>query len=193
MTTLLCHNLRMQMPEPVLHPLTDKTIVRPERASDADSIEKLLDICFGPDRFKKTAYRFREDVAPVNDLSFVVEDNETKALIGTIRYWPVVLPDGTPSLLLGPIAVEPLRQSEGIGIELMHYSMGIARGLHYASIILVGDAPYYNRFGFVRDVMLGITLPGWVDEERFLGFEIIPGVLREQRGMLGKWPSQTTF
>jgi len=94
--------------------------------------------------------------------------------------------------LLGPIAVEPSRQSEGIGIELMNYSMAVARDMHYASIILVGDAPYYNRFGFVRDVMLGITLPGWVDEERFLGYEIVKDVLREQRGMLGKWP-ETVF
>ncbi len=186
------------MSDPQLHSLTEKTltektIVRPERMEDAGSIEKLLDICFGPDRLKKTAYRFREGVAPIDGLSFVVEDKESRELVGTIRYWPVVLPDGTPSLLLGPIAVEPLRQSEGIGIELMHFSMAIAQGMHYAAIILVGDAPYYNRFGFVRSVMLGITLPGWVDEERFLGYEIIKGVLSEQRGMLSKWPTHTTF
>jgi predicted N-acetyltransferase YhbS len=173
--------------------LTENTTVRPERVDDNAAIEVLLDMCFGPDRFKKTAYRFREGVAPVAALSFVVEDNKTHQLIGTIRYWPVTLPDGTPSLLLGPIAIDPARQSEGIGIELMNYSLAIAKALHYASIILVGDAPYYNRFGFVRDVMLGITLPGWVDENRFLGLEIIPGVLREQRGMLGKWPAQTIF
>lgn len=181
------------MTDPASQPPTDKTIVRAERAKDQAAIETLLNVCFGPDRFKKTAYRFREGVAPVNGLSFVVEDKNSGVLVGTIRYWPVVLPDGTPSLLLGPIAVEPSRQSEGIGVELMNYSMDIARSMHYASIILVGDAPYYNRFGFVRDVMLGITLPGWVDEERFLGYEIINGVLREQRGMLGKWPEQTIF
>ncbi len=181
------------MPQTAPQRLTDNTTVRYERESDAAAIERLLDVCFGPDRFKKTAYRFREGVAPIKGLCFVVEDNATQKLVGTIRYWPVVLPDGTPSLLLGPIAVEPARQSEGIGVELMNYSIAIARGMHYASIILVGDAPYYNRFGFVRDVMLGITLPGWVDESRFLGLEIIPGVLNEQRGMLGKWPQHTTF
>lgn len=169
--------------------LTDNTSVRYEREGDAAAIERLLDVCFGPDRFKKTAYRFREGVAPVKGLSLVVEDNTTHALIGTIRYWPVVLPDGSTSLLLGPIAVEPARQSEGIGVELMNYSIAIAKDMHYASIILVGDAPYYNRFGFVRENTLGITLPGWVDENRFLGLEIIPGALRMQSGMLGKWPS----
>ncbi len=178
---------------PDAHPLTDKTIVRPERGEDAKAIEALLDVCFGANRQQKTAYRFRENVAPITALSFVVEDKDTKQLVGTIRYWPVVMPDGTPSLLLGPIAVEPQRQSDGIGIELMNYSLAKARTLHYASIILVGDAPYYNRFGFVRDVMLGITLPGWVDENRFLGLEIIPGALSGQKGMLGKWPSTPTF
>lgn len=178
------------MPDTAPQPLTDKTIVRSERAEDAAAIEALLDTCFGKDRRQKTAYRFRENVEPISALSFVVEDSLTKQLVGTIRYWPVVLPDGTPSLLLGPIAVDPSRQSDGIGIELMNFSMAKARALHYASIILVGDAPYYNRFGFVRDVMLGITLPGWVDENRFLGLEIVPGVLSEQKGMLGKWPQQ---
>ncbi len=178
------------MPNTAPQQLTEKTIVRCERSEDADAIETLLDLCFGLSRFKKTTYVFRDGVPPIKELCFVVEDKLTKQLVGTIRYWPVVLPDGTPSLLLGPIAVDPSRQSDGIGIELMNFSMAKARALHYASIILVGDAPYYNRFGFVRDVMLGITLPGWVDENRFLGLEIIPGVLSEQKGVLGKWPTQ---
>jgi predicted N-acetyltransferase YhbS len=161
-------------------------MVRLERAGDEAAIEALLDVCFGPERFKKTAYRFREGVAPIAHLGLVVEDSTSGQLIGTIRTWPVVLPDGMPSLLLGPIAIEPARQSEGIGIELMNVSIARARGLQASSIILVGDAPYYNRFGFVREVMQGITLPGWVDESRFLGLEIIPGVLRDQRGMLRK-------
>lgn len=175
------------MPHSISQPLTDTTTVRKERASDAASIEALLDICFGPKRFEKTAYRFRENVAPIDALSYVVEDNSTGMLQGTIRYWPVRLPDGTPSLLLGPIAIEPARQSEGIGIELMNFTLGIAKGMGYGAIVLVGDAPYYNRFGFIREVMLGITLPGWVDENRFLGLEIVPDTLRKQRGMLGKW------
>ncbi len=169
-------------------PLTATTLVRLERAQDAAGIETLLDVCFGSDRFKKTAYRFRENVAPVKELCLVVEDNSSSQFIGTIRYWPVVLPDGTSSLLLGPIAIDPARQNDGIGIELMNVSIAKARNLQATSIVLVGDAPYYQRFGFARDVMLGITLPGWVDLSRFLGLEIIPGILREQRGMLGKWP-----
>ena len=160
--------------------------IRPEHPDDAAAIEALLDICFGADRNSKTAYRFREGVAPIAALSFVVEYDAHK-LSATIRYWPVLLPDNTPSLLLGPIAVDPARQSEGIGIELMNYSMARADTLGYSSILLVGDAPYYNRFGFLRENTLGLTLPGWVDENRFLGRETKSGVLKNQRGMLRKF------
>ncbi|NDE91340.1 MAG: N-acetyltransferase [Alphaproteobacteria bacterium] len=161
-------------------------IIRPEQPTDSAAIEALLVICFGPDRFKKTAYRFREGVAPHPDLSYVMEDETTGTVIGTIRYWPVMLPDGTQSLLLGPIAIDPSRQSEGMGIDLMEYSLEKAKALGARSILLVGDAPYYNRFGFLRENTLGITLPGWVDLNRFLGLEIEPGILKKQHGMLQK-------
>lgn len=180
-------------------PLTPHALVRPERAKDAARIDALLDACFGQDRFNKTAYRFREGVDPVRELSYVVEyvgaDGPSRSdvtsglnVAATIRYWPVLLPDDTPALLLGPIAVDPLRQSEGIGANLMSFTMDQARALGYGAILLVGDAPYYNRFGFTREVTLGLELPGWVDVSRFLGLEYVPGILSRQKGMVKKWP-----
>lgn len=217
-------------------PLTDKAIVRPERARDRARIEELLDASFGKDRHKKTAYRFREGVDAVPELSYVVECAVVVAPIGaeqsridgtlsperlcaepergeqsewqkstgavapigaeqshnivsaTIRYWPVLLPDDTASLLLGPIAVATEFQSEGIGANLMTFSLGQAKALGYASCLLVGDAPYYVRFGFTRDVTLGLDMPGWVDMNRFLGLEWVENSLKNQKGMLRKWP-----
>jgi predicted N-acetyltransferase YhbS len=164
-------------------------MIRPEHPTDAAAIETLLDVCFGAERFNKTAYRFREGVPPVAALSYVVEKDGMKdgTLAATIRYWPVYLPDGTPSVLLGPIAVHPSKQSEGIGATLMQFSMNEAKRLGYTSILLVGDAPYYARFGFTRNNTRGITLPGWVDYDRFLGLEYVAGVLAKQNGVLGKW------
>lgn len=164
-------------------------MIRPEHADDAAAIEALLDICFGKERFKKTAYRFREGVAPVAALSYVVI-SDAGVLLATIRYWPVLLPDATPCLLLGPIAVDPAKQNEGIGVELMQFSMEAARKLGYGALLLVGDAPYYNRFGFTRDVTLGITLPGWVDYDRFLGLEWEENILKKQKGLLQPWPAE---
>jgi predicted N-acetyltransferase YhbS len=183
-------------------PLTKTAIVRPERARDRARIDALLDLCFGPGRNNKTVYRFRENVDPVPELSYVVEyqgpktdgaENEPAVsgedVAATIRYWPVVLPDDSASLLLGPIAVDPARQSEGIGAELMTFTMNQAKAMGYANVVLVGDAPYYTRFGFRRDVMLGMTLPGPVDYERFLGLEWVAGSLSSQKGVLKKWPA----
>lgn len=169
-------------------PLTDKAIVRPERAKDRARIEELLDASFGKDRHKKTAYRFREGVDAVPELSYVVEYQNKPDVSATIRYWPVLLPDDTASLLLGPIAVAAEFQSEGIGANLMTFSLGQARALGYASCLLVGDAPYYVRFGFTRDVTLGLDMPGWVDMNRFLGLEWAENSLKNQKGMLRKWP-----
>jgi predicted N-acetyltransferase YhbS len=173
-------------------PLTKKAIVRPERSRDRARIEELLDLCFGADRLKKTAYRFREQVEPVVELSYVVAyEDETGSeldVAATIRYWPLLLPDDTPGLLLGPIAVDPALRNEGIGEGLMHFTLAQARAMGYASVILVGDAPYYQRFGFSRDVTLGLEMPGWVEESRFLGLEWVEGALLNQKGLLRKWP-----
>jgi predicted N-acetyltransferase YhbS len=176
-------------------PLTRTAIVRPERARDRARIDALLDACFGPDRFNKTAYRFREGVDPVPELSYVVEyqgDNPAAAtaddVVATIRYWPLQLPDDSASLLLGPIAVDPRLQNEKIGANLMTFTLQQARAFGFASCVLVGDAPYYNRFGFLRENALTLELPGWVDLDRFLGLEWVEGSLKNQRGMLRKWP-----
>lgn len=182
-------------------PLTKTAIVRPERARDRARIDALLDICFGPTRNQKTVYRFREGVEPVPELSYVVEYQDPAItaepavsgddVAATIRYWPLLLPDNSASLLLGPIAVDPLRQSEGIGAELMNFTMKQAEALGYANLILVGDAPYYTRFGFTRAVTLGLELPGPVDAERFLGREFVAGSLSQLKGVLRKWTSAT--
>lgn len=177
-------------------PLTKTAKVRPEKAKDRARIDELLDVCFGKDRFTKTAYRFREGVDPVPELSFVVayhnpaiEGEAGEAPVAaTIRYWPVALPDDSASLLLGPIAVDPQYQSDGIGNNLMNFSLQQARALGYANCILVGDAPYYNRFGFWRENTAGLQLPGWVDENRFLGLEWAEGSLKNQQGLVRKWP-----
>jgi predicted N-acetyltransferase YhbS len=164
--------------------------IRPEQPTDHAAIEALLDICFGAERHTKTVYRFRENSAPIPALSFVVE--EDKKIAATIRYWQVALPDGSTSLLLGPIAVKPARQSDGIGGKLMTYSLQKAKDMGYGSCLLVGDESYYSRFGFHRAVTRGLDLGGWVDESRFLGLEWQAGHLGGQKGLLRPYQSKTS-
>lgn len=155
----------------------------------AAAIEKLLDSSFGPKRHTKTVYRLRKNVAPVADLCFVATDTDeagNEVLLGTIRYWPVMLGNSVLALMLGPIAIDPAHRSEGLGSKLIRHSLEAAKALGHRIVILVGDAPYYVRFGFQRDLVAGLSLPGPVDPTRFQGLELVEGALTGVTGMVGR-------
>lgn len=149
--------------------------LRDERPADAAAREALLDAAFGPSRFTKTCERLREGRLAAEGLSFVATVGST--LVGTLRFWHVEAGD-REALMLGPLAVSPAVRSLGIGRALMDHGLRRACKLGYAGVILVGDAPYYAPFGFSREHTLGLTLPGPVDDSRFLGLEFVPGAFR---------------
>jgi predicted N-acetyltransferase YhbS len=158
-----------------------------EQPHHAAAIDTLLDLSFGTNRAGKTVYRLREGVDPIPGLSLVALEDD--AVVGTIRYWPILIGGQTPSILLGPIAVAPGKRSDGLGAQIIRNSLNRAAAAGWRSVILVGDAPYYSRFGFTRDLTLNMDLPGPVDLDRFLGLELVPGSLQGVAGMIGAWPS----
>jgi predicted N-acetyltransferase YhbS len=117
-----------------------------ETAEDWWEVEALYDLCFAPGREALSSYRLRDGVAKVAELCLVARD-ESGILGAAIRYWPVRV-GGQPVLLLGPIAVHPTRQGEGLGALLLVESMAEAVRQGWRRVLLVGDAPYYRRFGF---------------------------------------------
>ncbi|MFV3129679.1 GNAT family N-acetyltransferase [Niveispirillum sp. KHB5.9] len=160
-----------------------------EQPVHAAAIEKLLDNSFGPKRHTKTVYRLRKNVAPVADLCFVATDTDedgNEVLVGTIRYWPVMLGGNVQAIMLGPIAIAENLRSGGIGGKLIRHSLEAAKALGHRVVILVGDAPYYVRFGFNREVVAGLSLPGPVDPARFQGLELVDGALSGVTGMVGR-------
>jgi predicted N-acetyltransferase YhbS len=165
--------------------------ILPQSDQDSAAVEALLDISFGPDRFKKTAYRLREGVPPVDAMSFVAKkDGE---VVGTIRFWPVVIKDESvqparkrPALMLGPIAVEPSLKGQGIGIGLMQHGLAAAKGGGAKIVVLVGDLDYYSRVGFSRAPAAGLRMPGPVDPDRLLALELEPGALAGVAGPIGR-------
>ena len=160
-----------------------------EQPVHAAAIEKLLDSSFGPKRHTKTVYRLRKNVAPVADLCFVATDMDdagNEVLLGTIRYWPVTLGGNVQALMLGPIAIDAAHRSEGLGGKLIRHSLEAAKALGHRIVILVGDAPYYVRFGFQRDLVAALSLPGPVDPTRFQGLELVEGALTGVTGMVGR-------
>lgn len=153
--------------------------IRPECEDDIPLVEALNVESFGPGRFAKSAFRLREGVDPVAGLSFVaVEGAEFRA---SLRFWPVVI-GRDPSLLLGPLAVQSHQRGRGIGISLMKHGIETARAQGHASIILVGDEPYYVRVGFAALPQGRVRFPGPVDPARILGLSLQRNALLTLQG-----------
>jgi len=162
--------------------LADPVVVRDEQLRDIDARESLLDAAFGTDRFAKTSERLREGRLPADGLALVAAAGER--LVGTVRLWNVALGPDCPALLLGPLAVDGTIRSAGIGGLLMRESIDRARRDGHRAIILVGDEPYYRRFGFATAKMDRLWMPGPVERSRFLGLELVPGALDGARGLV---------
>jgi predicted N-acetyltransferase YhbS len=159
------------------------TTIRNELPSDVAARERLLDKAFGAKRLRKTSERLREGRLPAEGLAFTATDEKGK-LVGTVRLWNVIAGSAGPSLLLGPLAVSCRHRGRGLGRQLMDHAINTARVLGHESILLVGDAPYYARFGFGVEHTRSLHLPGPVARERFLGLELVPEALDGAEGLV---------
>lgn len=164
------------------------------RESPADwfEVEALFDLAFAPGRTALSSYRLRDDVPPVPGLSLLARD-AYDAVAAAIRYWPVSVGEsGTPALLLGPVAVHPTRQGEGLGALLITASLERAVDLGWTRVILVGDEPYYRRFGFSREAALSLDYPPPTNPDRLLARALVPGAFDGVSGMVQRWPDQVS-
>ncbi|MEO0681646.1 MAG: N-acetyltransferase [Pseudomonadota bacterium] len=158
-----------------------------ERPEDEAEVEWLLDTAFAPGRTALSSYRLRDGGAPVSALCLVARD-DFDAVAGAIRFWPVRLGDaGAPGLLLGPVAVHPTRQGEGLGAVLIGEGLDRAREAGWTRVLLVGDAPYYERFGFTRAAAARLTMPAPTNPDRVLGIALAPGALDGLSGEVRRW------
>lgn len=168
-------------------------VIRAETGSDIAARESLLDVCFGASRHARTCQRLRDGRLPAEGLAFSV-DFEGR-LVGTIRLWHVDA-GGRAALMLGPLAVDPAMRAFGIGAALMTHAIAEATARGHAAILLLGDAPYYVRFGFTPARMDTLALPGPFARERLLGLELKPDALDRARGIIlpsGKRLRSTTI
>jgi len=154
-----------------------------ERPDDRWEVEALYDLCFAPGREALSSYRLRDGVPPVAGLSEVARDSDG-ILAAAIRYWPV-LAGAAPALLLGPVAVHPTRQGEGLGGSLIRDSLAKAEESGWARVMLVGDAPYYQRFGFTR--LTGVEMPPPTNPERVLGLALQARAWDGVQGQVTRW------
>jgi predicted N-acetyltransferase YhbS len=166
--------------------------ILPETPDDSFEVEMLLDLAFAPGRTALSSYQLREGVAPISELATIARD-EFDSVVGAIRYWPVrVGAAGHPALLLGPIAIHPTRQGEGLGAVLMVETLERARDLGWKRVILVGDEPYYRRFGFTREMAVALDFPKPVNLQRLLAKELVEDAMQSVSGMVRRWSPLAT-
>src|SRR6476469_7411363 len=163
------------------HPKAAPFAIRAERASDVAAREALLDACFGDNRHTRTCKRLRDGRAPAEGLSLsaVAEGR----LVGTVRLWHVSV-GGIPALMLGPLAVEASSRKLGVGAALMDHALAAAKARGHRAVILLGDAPYYARFGFSAAKTGELSLSGPFERARLLGLELREGALDGVWGMI---------
>jgi predicted N-acetyltransferase YhbS len=153
--------------------MTDLSLtILPEMPDDAPAIEHLNARTFGPGRFAKTAYRIREEVTHIPELSFTARVGTL--LVGSVRLSPILI-GKAKALLLGPLTVEPPFRDRGIGQALIARTLEAAKAKGHRLVLLVGDEPYYGKAGFKPIAKGQLTMSGPVDPARLLIAELSPG------------------
>lgn len=164
-------------------------LITAETDIDVPAREALLDRAMGPGRKRKSSEKLRRGRRPAEGLAFVARD-DAGTVVATVRLWDVgfELDRGSnfsaAALLLGPLAVDPTLKNAGLGSALMRHAIQEAARLGHRAILLVGDAPYYARFGFSADKTGQLSMPGPYERHRFLALELVDGALDGAHGTL---------
>ena len=140
--------------------------IRLAHDKDLKNIEKLLDEAFGPGRYARTAYRYRENHNLISEYSYIYQDN--KQLLASISFSQIFINNKSEGLLLGPLAVKPGHVGKGYGVALVETTIKlIKKSKKYSFIVLVGDIDYYRRFNF-KQISQPLNLVGPVNPDRVL-------------------------
>ncbi|MBV1703290.1 MAG: N-acetyltransferase [Hyphomicrobiales bacterium] len=157
-------------------------VIEPERPDDAAPIERLSARAFGPGRFARSAYRLREKSPSDPTLSRVARIGSL--MIACNAMTPISI-GGAPALLLGPLVVEPAFRRHGVGAALIRDALAAAAAAGHRLVLLVGDEPFYGRFGFKRAPPGRLEFPGPVDPARLLVCELVAGAFEGASGAVG--------
>ncbi len=157
--------------------------IRAERAGDEDGVRRVNEAAFGRPDEAALVDALRAAGAVIASLVAADEDG----VVGHILFSPATLTaDDTsaPIAALGPMAVLPERQGQGIGGALVRAGLAACRAAGYDLCIVLGHAEYYPRFGFRPSAPFGIRWERNVPAEVFMVAELAPGALAGQRGIV---------
>jgi predicted N-acetyltransferase YhbS len=162
-------------------------VVRKAQPQDIADISRLHGRVFGPGRFARSAYRVREGKGHLSRYCLVAELRGE--LVASLRITEIIIGGRAGAALLGPVAVDPEHRGHGLGTKLMTEALAAARAGGTALVVLVGDDPYYGRFGFKAVPAGQIVFPGPVNPARILACELKDGAVTEYRGTIVAIPS----
>jgi predicted N-acetyltransferase YhbS len=151
---------------------------------DGPAIEILLDTAFGLERHARPSYALRHDIAPLAELCLTARRGAV--LVGTIRFWPLIIPGAQSVLLLGPIAVDPAHGNLGIGSGLIGQGLAAARSHGHDAVAAIGAASYLGRFGFRPAHEFALEFPAAVALENFHAMALRAGALDGGGGLVAR-------
>lgn len=152
-------------------------LIRAEEKKDLASMHAVNVSAFETPAEADLVDRLRDQAQPI--VSLVAEDEEDNAIVGHIMFSPVTL-RGYPELKimgLGPMAVLPRHQGQGIGSALVQTGLKQCRQIGFGAVVVLGHPEYYPRFGFVPSTRFGIGCEYDVPEEVFMALELDDGYL----------------
>lgn len=142
-----------------------------ETSTDGNAIDDLVSAAFGPDREKRTVFQLRDGVDRLHDLCLAAR-GKNHELLGSLRFWPIRLPDGGEEVLFGPLAVNPDLRGLGIGKSLTARGVAEARVCGFGAMLIVGDPAYYHPFGFSEEAVAGLSFPGPTAPLTLMGMDL---------------------
>lgn len=147
-------------------------VIRPEIAADIDGVRRVNQLAFGGEEEARIVDRVRETSGAF--VSLVADDGH---VVGHILFSPVTLASNHARLLmgLGPVAVTPERQRQGIGSALISAGLKECRRVGAGGVVLVGHPEFYPRFGFSRASGYCLTCEFEVPDEVFMALELVGG------------------
>lgn len=151
-----------------------------ERPLDEEAVLTMARLALGNRMTDSPAARMRKGTRPVPGLSLIALENDH--LVGTIRFWPVLIGVGVKAIQLGPVAIDPDHRGRGFSRMLIRYGLDRAQAHGHRIVVLIGDPAIYARYGFVLAAPLGVTLPGYEDRDRLQIMGLAPGALDGLRG-----------
>ena len=159
------------------------TSVRKEDNHDYSQVQKLLAEAFETGAEAWLVDNLRENPDFIPELSFVAECDGQ--IVGYILFFPIKIiskQDHHNSLALAPIAVTPKYQRKGVGKAMVEHGLTKARHSDFDSVIVLGHAEYYPRFGFKPASLYGIKTPFDVPDEAFMALALTHEGLNDVSG-----------